>query len=93
MLRKKERGIVLAATFLLGVLSLTGCSGNKSDTGKTVIELVHYKPEAVSYFEEVEKQFNASHKDIELKISSPNDAMTVLKTRFIREDKAEIFGH
>lgn len=92
MLRKKERGIVLAATFLLGVLSLTGCSGNKSDTGKTVIELVHYKPEAVSYFEEVEKQFNASHKDIELKISSPNDAMTVLKTRFIREDNPDIIG-
>lgn len=91
MLRKK-RGIVLAATFLLGVLSLTGCSGSKSDTGKTVIELVHYKPEAVSYFEEVEKQFNASHKDIELKISSPNDAMTVLKTRFIREDNPDIIG-
>lgn len=92
MLRKKERGIVLATTFLLGVLSLTGCSGNKSDSGKTVIELVHYKPEAVSYFEEVEKQFNASHKDIELKISSPNDAMTVLKTRFIREDNPDIIG-
>ncbi|MDE6851651.1 MAG: ABC transporter substrate-binding protein, partial [Lachnospiraceae bacterium] len=91
MLRKK-RGIVLAATFLLGALSLTGCSGNKSDAGKTVIELVHYKPEAVSYFEEVEKQFNASHKDIELKISSPNDAMTVLKTRFIREDNPDIIG-
>ena len=91
MLRKK-RGIVLAITFLLGVLSLTGCSGSKSDTGKTVIELVHYKPEAVSYFEEVEKQFNASHKDIELKISSPNDAMTVLKTRFIREDNPDIIG-
>lgn len=91
MLRKK-RSIVLAAVFLLGVLSLTGCGNNKSDTGKTVIEVVHYKPEAVSYFEEVEKQFNESHDDIELKISSPNDAMTVLKTRFIREDNPDIIG-
>lgn len=91
MLRKK-RSIVLAAAFLLGVLSLTGCGNNKSDTGKTVIEVVHYKPEAVSYFEEVEKQFNESHDDIELKISSPNDAMTVLKTRFIREDNPDIIG-
>lgn len=91
MLRKK-RSIVLAAIFLLGVLSLTGCGNKQSDSGKTVIELVHYKPEAVSYFEEVEKQFNMSHKDIELKISSPNDAMTVLKTRFIREDNPDIIG-
>lgn len=91
MLRKKC-SIVLAAAFLLGVLSLTGCGNNQSDTGKTVIELVHYKPEAVSYFEEVEKQFNESHDDIELKISSPNDAMTVLKTRFIREDNPDIIG-
>lgn len=91
MLRKK-RSIVLAAAFLLGVLSLTGCGGERTDQGKTVIELVHYKPEAVSYFEEVEKDFNASHKDITLKISSPNDAMTVLKTRFIREDNPDIIG-
>lgn len=91
MLRKK-RSIVLAAAFLLGVLSLTGCGGKQKDQGKTVIELVHYKPEAVSYFEEVEKEFNASHKDITLKISSPNDAMTVLKTRFIREDNPDIIG-
>lgn len=91
MLRKK-RSIVLAAAFLLGVLSLTGCGGERTDQGKTVIELVHYKPEAVSYFEEVEKEFNASHKDITLKISSPNDAMTVLKTRFIREDNPDIIG-
>lgn len=91
MLRKK-RSIVLAVIFLLGVLSLTGCGNKQSDSGKTVIELVHYKPEAVSYFKEVEKQFNASHKDIELKISSPNDAMTVLKTRFIREDNPDIIG-
>ena len=91
MLRKK-RSIVLAAAFLLGVLSLTGCGGERKDQGKTVIELVHYKPEAVSYFEEVEKEFNQSHKDITLKISSPNDAMTVLKTRFIREDNPDIIG-
>ena len=60
-------------------VSMAECGKNNKD-GKTVIELVQYKPEAASYFEEVEERFNASHDDIELKISSPNDAMTVLKT-------------
>lgn len=90
MLRKNKM-LLLAGVLLLGSLSLAGC-GNEAKQGKTVIELVHYKPEAVSYFEEVEKKFNESHEDIVLKISSPNDAMTVLKTRFIREDNPDIIG-
>lgn len=89
---RKNRKILFAIALLLGSFSLTGCGNNKADHGKTVIELVHYKPEAVNYFEEVEKKFNESHNDIELKISSPNDAMTVLKTRFIREDNPDIIG-
>ena len=32
------------------------------------------------------------HDDIHLTIESPNDAMTVLKTRFIREDNPDIIG-
>lgn len=91
MLRKNKK-ILFAIALLLGSFSLAGCGNNKTDYGKTVIELVHYKPEAVSYFEEVEKKFNETHDDIELKISSPNDAMTVLKTRFIREDNPDIIG-
>ena len=46
----------------------------------------------MNYFETVEEKFNATHDDIELKISSPNDAMTILKTRFIREDYPDIIG-
>lgn len=80
--------VVLAA----GSVLLGGCGHGDAGSEKTVIELVHYKPEAVDYFEEVEQRFNDSHDDIELKISSPNDAMTVLKTRFIRDDNPDIIG-
>ena len=89
MLKWKQPLFVL--TMMTGFCLLTGCGKNNKD-GKTVIELVQYKPEATSYFEEVEERFNASHDDIELKISSPNDAMTVLKTRFVREDNPDIIG-
>ena len=89
MLKWKKTLFVL--TMMTGFCLLTGCGKNNKDE-KTVIELVQYKPEATSYFEEVEERFNASHDDIELKISSPNDAMTVLKTRFVREDNPDIIG-
>ena len=40
----------------------------------------------------MEAEFNAPHDDIVLKIESPNDAMTVLKTRLIKEDAPDIIG-
>ena len=55
-------------------------------------EILQYKPEAATYFDQVEEQFNASHDDIHLTISSPNDASTILRTRFIREDYPDIIG-
>lgn len=71
---------------------MTGCSGKDETEGKTVIEMVQYKPEAVDIFEQFQDEFNATHDDIYLKIDSPNDAMTILKTRFIREDNPDIIG-
>ena len=46
----------------------------------------------MAVFEQLEQQFNETHDDILLKIESPNDAMTILKTRFTREDYPDIIG-
>ena len=72
-------------------LAVQGCGASSAD-GKIEIEIVQYKPEAANYFTMVEEEFNATHDDIHLTISSPNDAMTILKTRFIREDYPDIIG-
>lgn len=80
-----------AALCCAAVMAVGGC-GNASDDGKIEIEIVQYKPEAANYFSTVEEEFNATHDDIHLKISSPNDAMTILRTRFIREDYPDIIG-
>ena len=56
------------------------------------VELVSYKPEAVAAFEKIAERFNETHTDIYLKVDSPNEAMTILKTRFIREDYPDIVG-
>ncbi len=89
---KNKKCALFATTAMVISLLAGGCSARKDDNGKVRIELVQYKPEAVAVFEELEEKFNATHDDIELVIDSPNDAMTILKTRFIREDNPDIIG-
>ena len=91
-MRRKRVAIVLGMScILMASAVLQGCQQNPK-SGKVEIELVQYKPEAVDIFEQLEKEFNETHDDIHLKISSPNDATTILKTRFIREDYPDIIG-
>ena len=90
MKKRKAISAVLAASMLAAVI-LPGC-GSDENSGKTEIEILQYKPEAATYFDQVEDQFNATHDDIHLTISSPNDATTILRTRFIREDYPDIIG-
>lgn len=90
----KSRKLVAFTTSiaaLASAFSMTGCS-MRSKSGKTVITMIQYKPEAVKAFEAMEERFNATHDDIELKIESPNEAMTILKTRLIKEDYPDIIG-
>ena len=56
------------------------------------IELVQYKQEAHEIFTQLEEKFNATHTDIHVRFLSPSDAMTILKTRFIRENYPDIIG-
>ena len=83
--------LLLACTLPVSMF-LTGCGGSEADDGRIVIELVQYKQEAVDVFKQLEEEFNRTHDDIRLKIDSPNDATTIMKTRFIREDYPDILG-
>lgn len=79
-------GVLLASTVL------QGCGAKQDNSGKVEIELLQYKPEATKFFDKIAEEFNSTHDDIHLTISSPNDAMTILKTRLIREDYPDIVG-
>lgn len=92
MKRKAWIAVGFGAVITAAGISLTGCGSSSADNGKIQIEMVQYKPEAVKAFEQMEEKFNATHDDIELTIESPNDAMTILKTRFIKEDQPDIIG-
>ena len=85
------RNISLMLAAVLGTVNLGGC-GEEASSDHAEVEMVCYKPEAVKAFEKIEARFNETHDDIHLTISSPNEAMTILKTRFIREDYPDIIG-
>ncbi|MCI8382088.1 MAG: extracellular solute-binding protein [Lachnospiraceae bacterium] len=89
--RKIAKKAAAAFGLVLCVAGLTGCGETAAD-GKIEVELVSYKPEAVSAMEKIEDRFNETHDDIHLTIESPNEAMTILKTRFIRENYPDIVG-
>ncbi len=92
MRKRGKAAACLMITALTAIAAvLPGCQPPDRN-GRIEIELVQYKPEAVEVFEMLEEKFNASHDNIHLTIESPNDAMTILKTRFIREDAPDIIG-
>lgn len=89
--RKIFKRMSAAIGAVMVLTNLTSC-GQSPESTKVEVELVSYKPEAVEAFEEIAQRFNAEHNDIHLTINSPNEAMTILKTRFIREDYPDIVG-
>lgn len=90
---KKRVALIPAVLLFAGCMAFgsAGC-GSEGKNGVVEIEMVQYKPEAVKAFEQIEQKFNETHDDIHLTIESPNEAMTILKTSFIREDYPDIIG-
>lgn len=92
-MRKRNKMVSLFLACMLPASTLlAGCGSSQDHSGKIEIELVQYKQEAVGVFEKLEEEFNRTHDNIHLKIDSPNDATTIMKTRFIREDYPDILG-
>ncbi|WP_273395357.1 ABC transporter substrate-binding protein [Thermophilibacter mediterraneus] len=87
--RRSFLGLGGAAAAAVAGLSLAGCEGERSD-GRTEIEFVSYKREAVSIFEALMAEFNETNDHIYLNFTSPNDAVTIMKTRFVREDYPDV---
>ncbi|MBE6723399.1 MAG: extracellular solute-binding protein [Ruminococcaceae bacterium] len=87
---KRALSLLLIVGMAISVCAVaTGC---ESTNGKVTIELFEYKREAVATFEKMAAAFNKENPGINLIVSSPNDAMTVLKTRLIKNDTPDIIG-
>ena len=86
----RRHALGLSAAALSSVL-FAGCTSETTD-GKVQVEIVSYKQEAKSIFDQIQADFNAAHDDIVLKIDSPADAVTIMKTRFVRENYPDVIG-
>ena len=75
--------------FLIGIVTLSGCATFDSNQE---IELFVFKPESVKIFESIARSFEEEHPDIEVEVSAPSDAYSVLKTRIIKGKTPDIVG-
>lgn len=91
-MRKRKTKILCAVLSVVMIASLLNGCGSTENAGVTEIHILQYKQEAVNFFDKLQREFNETHDDIRLVIESPNDAMTILKTRLIREDYPDIIG-
>lgn len=85
---RKSVSVIVSGCVLAGMLS--GC-GN-TDNGKTVIEVMQYKREAIDTFDDIVAEFEAQNPDIDVVITSPNDATVMIKTRLIKNNAPDIIG-
>ena len=94
MKMKKVLAFALSASMVVGMLA--GCGGsseNKAETtadGKVVLELFSTKTESKSTMEGLVAKFNESQDKIEVQLTQPADAGTVLKTRMTKDDLPDI---
>lgn len=88
---KKLRYLGIASA---SVLALAAC-GNTEETStndKTVIEFFNQKKEMEGTLEEIIQDFEKSHPDIDVQMTSVPDAGTVLKTRMLSGDVPDVIN-
>lgn len=82
-------GYLVVGTFLTGFC--TGCGKLQSvSSEKQEVEVFLTKAEAIETFKNLEKKFEKSNPNIDIIITSPAQAMTVLKTRLVKNDVPDI---
>ncbi|MBW6411129.1 ABC transporter substrate-binding protein [Clostridium weizhouense] len=89
---KYKKIIITCLTICLLSISFTGCT--KKDTnsadGRERVEVFLSKAEAIGTFKNLEAKFEEENPNIDIVISSPAQAITVLKTRLVKNDVPDI---
>ncbi|MCP8971330.1 ABC transporter substrate-binding protein [Ectobacillus ponti] len=90
---KKVVPFVITGALAVGALSGCGKSEEKaSANGKVKIEFFEYKSEAKATFEALAQKFEEKNPDIDVVVTNPPDATTVLKTRVAKRDIPDVVG-
>jgi raffinose/stachyose/melibiose transport system substrate-binding protein len=90
-----KKSISLVATGMIALSVLAGCGGKEASggsNGKVKIEFLEYKSEAKGTFSELAKKFEKENPNIDIVVTNPPDAITVLKTRVAKRDLPDVIG-
>lgn len=94
---KLKKAAALGLSCILIVTLLAGCSGSskkeetkKSANGKTELEFFSNKQENIDTLQKLVDKFNKQSENVEIKLNSPADPDTVLKTRMAKGDMPDI---
>lgn len=92
MKKKAVMATILVATSIVTTF-FTGCSSNVG-TNKDKKQIVFFsnKIEAVDTYNKLVEKFEDENPDIDVVVSAPPDATTVLKTRLVKEDAPDIIS-
>lgn len=90
--KKKIVSGVLALS--LSASLLAGCSSNNNggNNGKINIELFSTKSENISTYKGFIAEYEKTHKNVNIKLEAPPEAVTVIKTRLAKRDLPDIFA-
>ncbi|WP_368250696.1 ABC transporter substrate-binding protein [Enterococcus sp. 2201sp1_2201st1_B8_2201SCRN_220225] len=92
---KKCRKIFFGTTAMLGAILFLGACGksNNGNSGKNEIEVFSTKnAENTDVLKQLAKEFEAENDGVTIKITSPADAGTVLKTRLTKNDIPDVLA-
>lgn len=90
-----KKSISLVATGMIALSVLAGCGGKEASggsNGKVKIEFLEYKSEAKGTFSELAKKFEKENPNIDIVVTNPPDAVTVLKTRVAKRNLPDVIG-
>ncbi|ATO37189.1 extracellular solute-binding protein [Geobacillus thermodenitrificans] len=95
MKKLTKKFTITLLTVSLGAAMLAGCGSGKEEAGadgKVKLELFANKPEAASTYKELIKQFEAKNPNIDVELTLPPEAETVLKTRLTKNDMPDLMA-
>ena len=87
---KKFISYSILCTLSMSILFGCGKSDNINKEGKRQVEVFLTKAEAIGTFKKFEEKFEEENPDIDVMINCPAQAMTVLKTRLVKNDIPDI---
>lgn len=93
-MKKIKQLITMGVICTLGVSTMTACSSTseKDDGGKVILELFSTKAENKQSLQNIIDGFESENPNIEIKLTAPPEAETVLRTRLTKDELPDILS-